>query len=239
MKSTKILIIYDFDWSLSDKDSDHHVFEKFRVDTTHYSDEHHSWVNFVNECLFEIYQKGISPPQFSTIFNDFPISESMVRAIKFAKEKGADLYIISDGNTFFLDLAMSKHDIKDCFTKIITHKANFHENGLIELSPVFPEGTHDCKTNSVRYGTTCSIHMCKGIKVSELKTSEYGKTIYIGDGKNDFCAACKLNSDDLLLVRKGRALAKILEDDMSQISAEVQYWTDASEVLARFQKELS
>ncbi|KAJ9080554.1 putative phosphatase phospho1, variant 2 [Entomophthora muscae] len=163
----------------------------------------------------------------------------MVRAIKFAKEKGADLYIISDGNTFFLDLAMSKHDIKDCFTKIITHKANFHENGLIELSPVFPEGTHDCKTNSVRYGTTCSIHMCKGIKVSELKTSEYGKTIYIGDGKNDFCAACKLKSDDLLLVRKGRALAKILEDDMSQISAEVQYWTDASEVLARFQKELS
>ncbi|KAI9297072.1 hypothetical protein K502DRAFT_340506 [Neoconidiobolus thromboides FSU 785] len=235
--SNKILITYDFDWSLADKDSDHHVLEYYYPDGIGILDQSGIWIETMQSNLKVIHSKGTTPEQIQQCLSTFPISSNMVEAILLAKKQDHSINIISDGNSLFLSTILKNYKLIDCFDNIITNEAKI-EGNLITLLPVF-NTPPNCNTKANGIENTCSVNLCKGIKVKQLKNRfDYKKTIYIGDGMNDFCAGCALDEGDLFLVRKGRKLAKILTTDSHQIKAKIIYWDQAKEVLDVFKKEL-
>jgi pyridoxal phosphate phosphatase PHOSPHO2 len=58
--------------------------------------------------------------------------------------------------------------------------------------------------------------------------------LYVGDGGNDLCPAQSLGPDDVVFVRAGYALEKLLQDPAvrATVTARVHVWNDAAELPA-------
>jgi hypothetical protein len=79
-----------------------------------------------------------------------------------------------------------------------------------------PSNPHNC--------TRCAPNMCKSTILIQSKldlgltgtSSQQLRTVYVGDGFNDYCPALSLDSGDLLLVREGYALEKLLKREQEE-----------------------
>lgn len=60
------------------------------------------------------------------------------------------------------------------------------------------------------------------------------RMLYVGDGRNDLCPAQSLGPDDVVFVRAGYALEKLLQDPgvRATVTARVHVWSDAAELPA-------
>ena len=59
-------------------------------------------------------------------------------------------------------------------------------------------------------------------------SESYERTVYVGDGSNDFCPVLRLGPNDIAWVRRHRGLARrILEE--GGVRCQVRYWTGAWE----------
>lgn len=60
------------------------------------------------------------------------------------------------------------------------------------------------------------------------------RVLYVGDGGNDLCPAQSLGPEDVVFVRAGYALEKLLQDPEVQatVTARVHVWSDAAELPA-------
>ncbi|KXS12584.1 hypothetical protein M427DRAFT_34602 [Gonapodya prolifera JEL478] len=75
---------------------------------------------------------------------------------------------------------------------------------------------------------------------SSTSQSPYGKIIYVGDGRNDFCPISLLSERDIGMVRKGQKLEKMVDgDSKSKIAARVQKWQDGNDLLAVVNREIA
>ena len=77
----------------------------------------------------------------------------MQKAIDIAKQKDADLIIISDANTYYISEIIKHHKVEHYFMKILTNPAEFDGPKLTVKR--FSEELHGCDS--------CSVHMCKGL----------------------------------------------------------------------------
>ena len=62
-----------------------------------------------------------------------------------------------------------------------------------------------------------------------LQNYQYEKTVYVGDGANDLCAALGLTSFDLICPRQGYPLQSLLEEHIVQ--AKIAPWNDGIELM--------
>jgi len=80
----------------------------------------------------------------------------MITAIKLAKENGAELIILSDANTVFIEVILKAYDCADVFSYVVTNPAAFDAHGRLRVRRWIPEETpHGC--------ALCSLNMCKGL----------------------------------------------------------------------------
>ncbi|KAJ1561221.1 hypothetical protein HK096_005534 [Nowakowskiella sp. JEL0078] len=157
----------------------------------------------------------------------------MLKAVELAKDQGADIIIISDANTFFINSVLEYHSILGLFSEIITNQANVNDNGFISLTPR-SQIAHNCPNK-------CAKNLCKGKEITtylDLNGQKYSRIVYLGDGKNDYCPSTKLSSHDFVFARKKRALEKILKSDESSVVANIRFWDNAEDILKLFSKEI-
>jgi hypothetical protein len=58
----------------------------------------------------------------------------------------------------------------------------------------------------------CPTNLCKGAELRALRRrTRYGRVVFAGDGANDLCCALALERGDVVLPRRGHALAALLE----------------------------
>ncbi|KPI44282.1 Pyridoxal phosphate phosphatase PHOSPHO2 [Cyphellophora attinorum] len=88
---------------------------------------------------------------------------------------------------------------------------------ILDVQPYqSPSNPHDC--------TRCAPNMCKSTILIQSKldlglngaSSQQLRTVYVGDGFNDYCPALSLDTGDLLLVREGYALEKLLKREQEE-----------------------
>ncbi|KAI7963038.1 hypothetical protein MJO28_001132 [Puccinia striiformis f. sp. tritici] len=242
------LIVFDFDWSLVDQDTDRYLFEVLDPSLRILLAERKKtmqWTDNVADCLLQLADRGFNQTQINEAFRTLPLHPAMKRAIerlsKVTEDEGKEivneLLILSNSNSKFIELVLQHHGLLERFgDAVITNPARWDPedpNRLLLHRRVDPK--------DIQHGCTvgCSANMCKAAELiayldrtKEVKS--FDRIAYVGDGDNDYCPISRvLKSGDVALVRSRRELARRIEAESANgntLSCRVVLWEGAWEV---------
>ncbi|KAK0461258.1 phosphatase phospho-type [Desarmillaria tabescens] len=228
------LIVFDFDWSMADQDSDRWIFEVLAPDLRRKMKtlkDDIQWTDLVSQSLREAHARGITREQIEDALRIMPFHPGMVRGIKRLKEEGNTTFLcLSNANNIFITTILEKNGLLPAFEEIITNRAEWEPSGLLNLRRrIDPHGPqHNCMVG-------CSPNMCKGEELDAFLARHapaYDQIIYVGDGSNDFCPTLRLRSQDMVLCRSFRGLQRRIakEGEKLGLKCQVKYWGGAWEV---------
>ncbi|RIA95928.1 phosphatase phospho-type [Glomus cerebriforme] len=236
----KRLVVFDFDWSLIDNNSDPWVFEQLSKDLAEKIEELYKkiqWTDLMHMLLGELHQQGVTKLQIEDALAKIPFNPAMIEALKTIKRGRGENIILSDANTEFIDIILKAYGVRDLISLVISNPASWDENGRLHVKRlVSPEDPpHECENK-------CAINICKGrelINYLSLHPNEFNQIFYVGDSLNDFCPATKMSRNDVLMVRKGFTLEKFLASYTSkdELNPRIVYWQDAEDFLKAIQLE--
>ncbi|KAF9967627.1 hypothetical protein BGZ70_008839 [Mortierella alpina] len=234
---SKRLFVFDFDWTLIEADSDHFVFE-------HLSEELFQeqlqavgkvqWTDLQQRLLGELYDRGVSREDIERTLSQVPFAPEMIQALELMKSEGADLYILSDANTVYIDTVLKAYKIDHLFTRVITNPAEFDPRGRLNVVRFhgLDQAPHGCPL-------PCQPNLCKGQELQKLIDSHtWEQVVYMGDSTNDFCPSTRLQRNDVVLARRGLLLEKEIRENKDLVQANVVYWDNAVDVLEATQSIL-
>jgi len=187
--------------------------------------------------LGELHQQGVTRQQIEETLAKIPFSPAMIEALKIIKRGKGENIILSDSNTEYIDIILKAYGVRDLISYIVSNPASWDEDGRLHvkrlISPEDPP--HKCENK-------CAINICKGrelVNYLSLHPNEFNQIFYVGDSSNDFCPATKMSRNDVLLVRKGFKLEKLLASSTSknELNPRIVYWQDAEDVLKAIQLE--
>ncbi|KAH9954129.1 phosphatase phospho-type [Russula dissimulans] len=230
------LIVFDFDWSLADQDSDRWVFEvlapNIRRKMKNIKDNH-EWTDLVAQGLRELHEQGGTREEIEGALRIMPIHPAMIRGVKNLKaatKPKTTFLCLSSANNVYISTILESKGLQDLFTDIVTNPAEWDPSGLLKVGRhVDPNGPqHNCPLR-------CNPNICKGQELDAFlkrQGTDYDRIIYVGDGSNDFCPAVRLRSQDLVLCRKYRGLEHRIarEGKSAGLVCQVRYWAGAWEV---------
>ncbi|PBK91489.1 hypothetical protein ARMGADRAFT_968170 [Armillaria gallica] len=228
------LIVFDFDWSMADQDSDRWIFEVLAPDLRRKMKtlkDNIQWTDLVSQSLREAHARGITREQIEDALRIMPFHPGMVRGIKRLKEEGNTTFLcLSNANNIFITTILETKGLLPAFEEIVTNRAEWESSGLLNLCRrIDPHGPqHDCTVG-------CSPNMCKGEELDAFLARHapaYDQIIYVGDGSNDFCPILRLRSQDMVLCRSFRGLQRRIDKDGEKLGlkCQVKYWGGAWEV---------
>ncbi|KAF9273062.1 hypothetical protein BGZ68_001870 [Mortierella alpina] len=234
---SKRLFVFDFDWTLIEADSDHFVFE-------HLSEELFQeqlqavgkvqWTDLQQRLLGELFDRGVSRDDIERTLSQVPFAPEMIQALELMKSEGADLYILSDANTVYIDTILRAYKIDHLFTQVITNPAEFDTRGRLNVVRFhgLDKAPHGCPL-------PCQPNLCKGQELQKLIDSHrWEQVVYMGDSTNDFCPSTRLQRNDVVLARRGLLLEKEIKENKDLVKANVVYWDNAVDVLEATQSIL-
>ncbi|KAI8928015.1 phosphatase phospho-type [Entophlyctis helioformis] len=234
----RLLLAFDFDWTLVDEDSDQAVLQMLPAVYAKYKELHaagsYQWTDLMNLLVGEVHAAGVTPDQLRERLSSIPFNPAMGAALELAHRHGSQIIIISDANTFYISTITQAKGIDQWISRTITNTGRIDDSGRLHIMRHTTYPPHGC--------SRCSANLCKGKELLE-HMAEYGpfdRVVYLGDGHNDFCPSTKLSPSDLVLPRSGRGFANMLQDPAlrSEIRAEIQLWNSADDVLAIFRRLL-
>jgi len=205
---TEVLVIWDFDCTFIDEDSDEIVVKNLSAKVVQekrdiYASNTMHWVELMNHTVHRLAEEGISRNQIETCIANIPLHNEVVETLKLCAKRQYDTKIVSDANQVFINVFLEANNIRQYIGEIFTNPAEFDEKGILNIrryhSPELPP--HGCPE--------CPVNMCKGAIINKiLTTKKYDKVYYIGDGNGDYCPCSKLTKHDHVLCRKGYPLEK-------------------------------
>ncbi|XP_057869961.1 thiamine phosphate phosphatase-like protein isoform X2 [Cryptomeria japonica] len=227
--SMDTVVVFDFDLTIIDCDSDPWVMKQLGVTELFESLlPTLPWNTVMDKMMGELHEQGKTISDIEASLRTIPLYPDIIRAIKFAFSLGCDLRIVSDANLFFIKTILETHDLLQYFTEIKTNPAFVEKSGRLRICPFHPftVAPHGCNL--------CPPNMCKGAVIDEMRKSiEDGfnkRFIYLGDGSGDFCPTLKLTEGDDVLPRKEYPLWKLIEKNPSMVKAKVHGWSNAKDV---------
>ncbi|KAK6911955.1 Phosphatase PHOSPHO-type [Dillenia turbinata] len=225
----KIVVVFDFDKTIIDCDSDNWV-----VDELGFTDLFNQllptmpWNSMMDRLMKEIHENGKTIADIEEVLKTVPIHPRIIPAFKSAHALGCDLKIVSDANRFFIETILKHYGLMEYFSGINTNPGYVDEQGRLRISPyhVFINSSHGC---------TCSLcppNMCKGLVIKKIQAAVESKTrfIYLGDGNGDFCPSTKLGERDFVMPRKNFPLWDAICKNPTLINAQIQEWCDGEEL---------
>lgn len=194
------LLIFDFDHSLIDCNSDPWVVDQLGASQLMLSLRLliPSWTHLMDRMMAELADRGRTISDIEDALRQIPVHPAMIRAIKAAHSWGWESQIISDANAFFIQTILAAHDLDSYFTKIHTNPAQVDEQGVLHIEPYQRPPPHECPL--------CPPNMCKGLILETIRAAaqlQHRRTIYIGDGSGDYCPSIRLQECDHVLARQG------------------------------------
>lgn len=124
--------------------------------------------------------------EVSRFLDQFEIDHTFIEFEHLCRASGVPLFIVSEGLDFYIRHILSRYDLADL--PLYSNHGRLEGNRLIVE---FPHTNHKC----ARCGC------CKGERIAEyrLKSVDGCRTIFVGDGYSDACAA---READLLFAKK-------------------------------------
>ncbi|SGY14259.1 BQ5605_C010g06121 [Microbotryum silenes-dioicae] len=240
------LVVFDFDWSFADQDTDRYVLEvldpKLRVSLREHK-KTVQWTDNVALHLRKLNEKGATKQQIIESLQGLPVHPAMLRGVQTAKartDSKTRFLCLSNSNSVYINTILKHHNMENFFEEIITNPAEWKGNLLDLRRRVDPNGPqHGCKVG-------CSPNMCKEAEMALHATGaeldaymarnggweSYDRVVYVGDGGNDFCPLLRLRKGDVALVRMYRELSRriVSEKETSPLQCTPVPWGGAWEV---------
>lgn len=224
------LVVWDFDWSLVNENSDTWVVGRCDGSGAASRALLHaartaaaSWTLAVDVALRELHSRGVGREEIAAELRALPVLGGAIEAFRLAASSGARLAILSDANTVYIETLLSHLSLLSLLppAAIVTNPAWYDGEGRLHVSPHQPvDQPHACPR--------CPANMCKGAILQQWLTETGGRCVYVGDGSNDFCAATKLREGDLLLARKPPhdGLLRCCLREPGKVAATVMQWSE-------------
>ncbi|KAK8641861.1 hypothetical protein V6N13_011232 [Hibiscus sabdariffa] len=232
MAGASILVVFDFDKTIIDCDSDNWVVDE--LGATELFEQllpTMPWNSLMDRMMKELHSRGTRIEDIVAVLKTTPINPRIIEAIKSAYALGCDLKIVSDANTFFIEKILEHHGLKECFSEIHTNPGFVDEEGRLRIFPHhdFTNSSHGCVHPS------CPPNMCKVTVIEKIQASltmeDKKKTIiYLGDGLGDFCPSLKLGDGDYVMPRKGFPVWDLICKNKNLIKAEICEWSNGEDL---------
>ena len=209
-----------------------------------YKDFKGQWTKLMDLKLAKLQQvHKVTMEEIKEVMIKLPVLDGMLEVLKVAKsEYDAYVVIASDANEFYIESFLKGNGVEQYVDEIHTNKSPIVDD-VLRVTPYTPEEEpHGCNK--------CSANQCKGLIVENVwkkmrqardVVEEEGedniKTIFVGDGGNDFCPTTKLKAVDAICVRvdekypQAMSLHKKITKYSKEVKADVINWNTASQVL--------
>lgn len=218
-----LLIVFDFDGTLIQENSDLVPFKELSFGkalvprfASLRKEQGMGWTQVMQTQLAELAtQEGYSKAGLLSCMRDIKMDPVLCHALKTLKgcqTPQVKLVIASDANTVFIEEILTANGIdNDTFASIYTNSGTWSTSDVLDVQPYQPlDAPHECPR-------LCPPNMCKTTIIQRvlrdfhLEDLENLRTVYVGDGSNDFCPSLSLQATDSVLVREGLALHKLIE----------------------------
>ncbi|KAG2106529.1 putative phosphatase-domain-containing protein [Suillus cothurnatus] len=210
------LVVFDFDWSMADQDTDRWIFEVLAPDIRRKIKtlkESVQWTDLIAQSLQEIHARGRTREEIEHTLRQMPfVTPAMVRGVtnlKGGSNPTTTFFCLSNANSVFINTILESKGLQNLFEEIVTNPAEFEPSGLLKLRRrVDPNGPqHSCTVG-------CSPNMCKGEELAAfLERHKPGYDRHL----------------DMVLCRRFRGLeGRISREGGHQ--CQVKYWAGAWEV---------
>ena len=250
------LVIFDFDWSLINENSDTWVFEQLcpalypELRELSCSTYKGRWTQLMDAMV----EKMMSTPynvtidQLNEALCSIPVFSETLSAVKLAKENGCTVSILSDANGHYIRTILRYLGLESYISDVVTNHSMicYPDGPTCDICP-FP--LPSARLHIGPYHTDlephgcplCPPNLCKGIVLDRWRRDEScSVVIYVGDGGGDFCPATRMNAADIILCRKEWTLHKKIQkhQDEMGIAAKVVPWSNGNDILAEFKSAL-
>lgn len=185
------LIFCDFDGTISRRDVGYSMFHHFsggRNDAL-LPDWKAGRITSREVLMQEAAMVSASPAEIMAYLNQFAIDQGFKPFVDLCRKNRIQPVILSDGLDFYIRHILKRYDLSDL--EVVCNVGTLHPDGLRIAFP--------------RNNTACSrCGNCKGEIIEEYRARVEGpsRTIFIGDGYSDTCAA---TTADVLLAKKDLA----------------------------------
>jgi len=253
--SLQHVVVFDFDLSLIDVNSDTHVPAVLAPDVLDLikagSREGRAWTALMAEACARLHARGVTRAQVEGCLRAMPAAPELLAAARAAAAAGARLHIVSDANAVFIGEFLEAHALAPLFASVSTNRAAWREDGLLVVEPFHDAAAapHGC--------ARCPPNLCKGRVMDALGLSAGGGgaraaadgagavvVTYIGDGGGDLCPSLRLGAGDLVLARADFPLARALRADgaggagAGELRADVREWPSGRALAAALLERL-
>lgn len=258
-KQSKLMLICDFDKSLTDWDAGERLTDEIAPELTSLLSTVESPANFIpltNTVLSEMHRRGVSRDKIISVLRGMgaEIPRGTIQMLRWAAGRGLDVKVLSDCNTVFIHHILSSARVLSAVNDVITNPASFERMTCHvtkndadsswffgDIVPPEQNSPHHKlvvkpRHDHLQFGqhgcSLCPDNLCKGAEIRRL-TSQANKPrsmIFIGDGGNDYCPALLLGSGDYVLIRKGFTLERIVKEGRHKMNARVIYWENHEEL---------
>ncbi|KVI05877.1 HAD-like domain-containing protein [Cynara cardunculus var. scolymus] len=117
-----IVVIFDFDKTIIDIDSDNWVVDELgATDLFNQLLPTMPWNSLMDRMMEELHLQGTTMADIEQVLNRVPIHPRIVPAVKAAYALGCDLRVVSDANVFYIETILKHLGIRECFSEINTN----------------------------------------------------------------------------------------------------------------------
>ncbi|KAF8768369.1 pyridoxal phosphate phosphatase PHOSPHO2-like [Argiope bruennichi] len=213
MCSPKILVCVDFDNTLVDCNTDVEIKKvlhgkEIPEEIESLSKVSKGWTAYMRELFKFLHKSNITKEDYIRCLTQLPMVQGMKELLLQMYESGdCEIIILSDANSFFVQTILRHHQVNGTVSKIFTNPAEFDKDGCLQIKEF--QNQTSC--------TRCPPNLCKGsilgnyISKRMIEGVQFCRTLYIGDGHNDVCAALRLGVNDFVFARAGYRLLRSLE----------------------------
>ena len=240
------LVVWDFDWSLLNENSDTYVIaqlaprlrDEMRVLQATPEFGRGRWTALMDHVLGRLArERGVTPAAIAACVAAAPLDAATAAAVRRAGASGrAEQRILSDANDFFIAAVLDARALRAHFSRVVTNPSRLERRdaggpAALRVAPLVPASApHGC--------ARCPPNLCKGRVLdawrAEPRAARFGRVVYVGDGGGDACPALRLGAADVVCARRDWALHKALARE--GCAARVLPWSDGDELFAHFDR---
>lgn len=231
----KMLVVFDFDHTLVDENSDtwviHCTPNQSLPAWLKDSYQRGLWTEYMGRVFTYIGEQSIHQDAVREVMQMIPFTDGMIELLKFIYQNKShiDCIIVSDSNTLFIDWILEAGGVACAIDTVFSNPASIDQHGHIQLQCFH---SHSCER--------CPVNMCKQKVLRDFRARQtdaevqYHTVCYVGDGTNDYCPIKALSEGDFAMPRKGYSLEKLLAKSRRESSApkaQVIPWSSGIEIL--------